>query len=120
MNQEQRAIIRGLVNVRAVPNGYDHRFIRALDWMRRHEPQQSLSPRQRYQLHLLAYRYRRQLAGSLDEALIPTTAPAESDYVREKPDLQVDLLDGSARAVTFDEPISVADWEREQKQRGLL
>lgn len=120
MNTNQRAIIRVLREVQTIPYGYDARFIRSLDWMRRHEPEKTLTPKQRYQLQLLAYRYRRQLAGSLDESLIPTEAPDMDDYVHEKPQLQVDLLDGSARPVPVEEHLTVEEFERLRRQGKLL
>ena len=103
MNTNQRDTIRALQHVRVMPHSHDDRFIRALDWLRRHEPRKRLTPGQRYQLAVVAYRYRAQLAGSLPEEMVPTEEPRREDYVKEKPQLQVDLLDGSAKPVEVED-----------------
>lgn len=103
MNTQQRDIIRALQHVRVMPYTHDGRFIRAMDWLRRHEPRKRLTPAQRYQLAKVAYRYRAQLAGSLSDDLVPTEKPKREDYIKECPQLQVDLLDGSAKPVAMEE-----------------
>lgn len=105
MNTAQRTIAEALQHVRTVPRHWDQAFIKSMGWLVKHEPRKRLTPLQRYNLDLIAYRYRVQLAGHLDEELIPTVTPIKVDYVKEKEELQVDLLDGSAKAVAFDEPL---------------
>lgn len=118
MNQTERTLAEALSECRTIPNGFDARYIQSMTWLAKHEPEATLSGPQRYNLHLMAYRYRRQLAGTLDEGLIPVDPPFEADYVKPaKPQLQVDLLDGSARAVEFDEPLDIAP---STPQRGLF
>ena len=118
MNQTERTLAEALSKCRTVPNDWDLRFIKSMAWLALHEPRASLSGAQRYNLRLMAYRYRRQLAGLLDDELIPVEPPREADYVKPgKPQLQVDLLDGSARAVAFDEPLAV---DIPTPQKGLF
>lgn len=118
MNQTERTVALALAECRTIPNGWDIRYIQSMAWLAKHEPEATLSGRQRYNLQLMAYRYRRQLAGSLDEEFIPVDPPRESDYVRPAPpQLQTDLLDGSARAVEFDEPLELTVPRR---QKGLF
>lgn len=117
MNTEQRTLIRAMQHIRTVPRSFDKKFIASMGWLVKHEPRKRLTPKQRYQLQLIAYRYRVQLAGSLDEAMIPTEAPRLEDYVQEKPELQGDMLDGSAKPVVFDEPLTST---KPQRSGGLF
>lgn len=105
MKTDHRDIIRALQHVRVMPHSHDDRFIRSMDWVRRHEPHKRLTPGQRFHLQLVAYRYRTQLAGNLKEELIPTQEPNRSDYIKEKPQMQRDFLDGTEKPVEFEEPL---------------
>ncbi len=109
MNQTERTLAQSLAECRTIPVKWDDSFIRSIAWLALHEPNATLSGLQRYNLYLMAYRYRRQLAGRVDHDLIPVDPPNKADYVRpQQPQLQRDLLDGSARPVEFDEPLEVA------------
>lgn len=116
MNQQERTLALALSECRTVPNQWDIKFIRSMVWLAKHSPGDTISPPQRYQLQLMAYRYRRQLAGNLDdESLIPVDPPREADYLPPKrPQLQTDLLDGSTRAVEFDEPLVITPATRQK------
>ncbi len=115
MNQNERDIACALSECRTIPNDWDDAFIRSMGWLEKHEPNATLSGLQRYNLYMMAYRYRRQLAGRLDEHLIPVESPNRGDYVRPSPQqLQTDLLDGSARPVEFDEPLPIHETKRQK------
>lgn len=95
MNRDQRAKIAVLTRCR-IPSGlWDARFLRALEYQRRTAPDTVLTPRQRYQLDALVWRYRRQLVG-LPGALgfdLPTAAPEPAAYQRRShPPVQGSLL----------------------------
>lgn len=80
MNADERAKARAVARC-TIPDPEDRRFARAMDWLARHEPDTVLSPKQRWALDEMVYRFRRQLAGT-DAFVLPTAPPRLEDFER--------------------------------------
>lgn len=92
MNTNERTQVGALARfINFGPHRDGKRFTRQLHWVLKNEPGTVLSPRQKYLLQSLCYRYRRQLAGRVHDSLIPTDPPQLDDYVKEPPQHQSDL-----------------------------
>lgn len=66
-------------------------FSRHLAWLLQHEPETTLTPKQKYMLRSLCYRFRRQLAGRVHDSIIPSDPPCEDDYITPEPVQQQEM-----------------------------
>lgn len=92
MNATERtqvAALRRFVNFGLHRNGRN--FTQHMAWLLDHEPDTPLTPRQKYMLVELCYRYRRQLGGRVHDSIIPLQPPVESDYVTPDPASQGEM-----------------------------
>jgi len=79
VNKHQRAKALALTGCRVVRYSWDDKFIRAMAWLAEHDSAAVLTPKQRFSIDALLWRYRRQLAGR-EDIEIPTEPPREEDY----------------------------------------
>lgn len=78
MNRHERAKAEALAGCRISAAG-DRAFVRGMVLLARRDRETVLSPRQKWTLDCLVYRYRRQLY-SHPEVNVPETAPLIEDY----------------------------------------
>lgn len=92
MNATERAQVAALRQyVNFGPHSDGQQFVKHLGWLLDREPKAVLTPRQKYFLVALCWRYRRQLAGRVHDTLIPREPPLIGDYVREDPVRQLGM-----------------------------
>lgn len=84
MNRVERAKVEALRKCRMRSRVWDASFINSLAAQIHVDERLRLSPRQKFLLDILVYRYRRQLAGNV-EFVLPDKEPVETDYVRTPP-----------------------------------
>lgn len=83
MNRRERAKAQALQRIRLLPGLWDEKFARSMAYIARTAPDTVLTPAQRYQLDLVVWRYRRQLAGRDDLGFpLPETEPQRDHYER--------------------------------------
>lgn len=86
MNTTERTQAGALARfVKFGPHRDGERFARHLRWLMQNEPETVLTPRQKYMLRSLCYRYRRQLAGRVHDSIIPRQPPDINDYIKPDP-----------------------------------
>lgn len=66
-----------------MPDSWETRFVHSMDYIARTAPESVLTPRQKYQLDLMVWRFRRQLSGRADLGFdLPDEGPVEASYER--------------------------------------
>lgn len=92
MNSAERTQVAALQRFVHFGEHYTGRtFSKQMYWLLKNEAKTSLTPRQKFMLQGLCYRYRRQLAGRVHDDLIPTDPPREEDFITEPVVQQGDL-----------------------------
>lgn len=79
MTKAERAKAIALSQCRLRLCSWDIRFAQSMAWIAEHSPEIPLTQKQKFALNLMAWRYRRQLAGREDIEL-PTSAPDPDAY----------------------------------------
>lgn len=81
MTDLERAKLQALIDYLRIPDfAYGAKLISNLSWRMGHESQAALSAREKYQLDLCCWHYRKKLGGLVSFAL-PTQEPVFVDYV---------------------------------------
>ena len=97
MTKTERLKAHHLNLCRFLRDSWEERFCHNMAWCAEHAASKPLTPRQKYALDMVVYRFRRQLAGRLPDELMLDTLPIKSDYgVQEKVETVNDLFTGEA------------------------
>ncbi len=85
MTKIERAKAAALAKCRLGCFNGDPRFVEGLNWLADHSPDTQLSPRQKWYLDGLLWKYRKQLAGRVEGFDLPTAMPEEAAYMKPSP-----------------------------------